>query len=76
MSTHHKVDLEIDHERGVIYAHLTRGGDILNIGAATVLRIQGLPTPIPHLGRDDDQRGLLDINFHHFDDHVGWTGRS
>lgn len=73
MSIHYKVDLEIDHKRGVIYAHLTRSGDILNIGSATVLRIQGLPKPIPQLGRDDDQCGLLDINLQQ-GVHVGWKG--
>lgn len=61
MTTHLSAELEIDHDRGVIYVHLARKIDILDIGTITVLRIQGLPQPIPQLGLGNDQRSLLDL---------------
>lgn len=43
MTTVHKAQLEIDHDRGVIYVHCGRTG-------RTLLRICNLPKPIPELG--------------------------
>ena len=56
--------LEIDHERGVMYVHLDRRRDINRYGRETVLRISGLPTPIPEF-----DKGLLDIGL----STDGWT---
>ena len=49
-------ELEIDHERGVIYFHHEVG--------YTVLRIQGIPVPIPSYDNDNKVIGmsLLDYN--------------
>ena len=41
--TTHDAQLEIDHDRGVIYVHCKRTG-------RTLLRICSLPKPIPDLG--------------------------
>lgn len=41
--------LEIDHERGVIYFHLTNGNDIRSLMVITALRICNLPKPIPQI---------------------------
>lgn len=50
-------ELEIDHERGVIYFHAYTG--------QTMLRICRLPTPIPKVPYNDDGTwpdwGMLDI---------------
>lgn len=43
MKTKHQTELEIDHDRGVIYVHCKRTG-------RTILRICNLPKPIPFLG--------------------------
>lgn len=43
MVTRHKAQLEIDHDRGVIYVHCERTG-------RTLLRICSLPKPVPDLG--------------------------
>lgn len=48
-------ELEIDHERGVIYVHLANPQDIA--GVHTALRVSGLPTPIPQI----KDHGLLDV---------------
>ena len=48
--------LEIDHDRGVIYAHLTSDRDVKRLKCATILRIGTTPRPIPEgsldIGRD------------------------
>ena len=50
------VEIEIDHQRGVIYVH-AGPTSMRELQTPTILRIQGLPTPIPSLrGR------MLDIN--------------
>ena len=58
--------LEIDHQRGVIYFHLSNPDDINSMGLQTLLRICHLPIPIP-------SHKMLDISF------VGmgynWDGR-
>jgi hypothetical protein len=46
----HKAQLEIDHERGVIYVHCNKTG-------RTLLRICSLPKPIPVLG----ELGSIDL---------------
>lgn len=43
MVTRHDAQLEIDHDRGVIYVHCKRTG-------RTLLRICSLPKPVPELG--------------------------
>ena len=40
--------LEIDEERGVIYFHTTEKKECERRNSTTVLRIQGLPTPVPN----------------------------
>ena len=47
MTTRLKGELEIDHERGVIYFHLTSGRDVGRRLVQTPLRICNLPKPIP-----------------------------
>jgi hypothetical protein len=42
-----KGELEIDHNRGVIYFHLTDAHDIYNREVMTPLRLCNLPKPIP-----------------------------
>jgi len=39
-------ELEIDHDRGVVYAHLVEAEEIKALGAQTILRVQGLGPPI------------------------------
>lgn len=39
--------LEIDHERGVIYFHVSSAANVKKYRAVTVLRICQLPKPIP-----------------------------
>lgn len=56
MTTKLRGELEIDHERGVIYFHLTNEEDIQRLKQLTVLRICQLPL-IPSL----DEGRLLDI---------------
>lgn len=51
-STRIQGELEIDHDRGVIYFHSVKSG-------TSVLRICGLPKPIPN------DKDLLDINLEH-----------
>ena len=46
--------LEVDHDRGVIYFHLSSKEDITKLQAITLLRIQGISRPIP-------EKGLIDI---------------
>jgi hypothetical protein len=41
--------LEIDHTRGVIYFHLTDLEEAQRRMVVTVLRVQGLPKPIPEI---------------------------
>lgn len=43
MVTRHDAQLEIDHDRGVIYVHC-------KITGRTLLRICSLPKPVPELG--------------------------
>lgn len=50
MTTIHKAQLEIDHERGVLYVHCATTG-------RTLLRICSLPKPIPDLG----ELGTIDL---------------
>lgn len=57
--------LEIDHDRGVIYFHLSEEKEIEKRGTVTLLRICSLPTPIP-----DSQ--WLDITWGHM---VSWRGK-
>lgn len=45
--------LEIYHDRGVIYAHLTQERDVKRFGVATILRIGTTPAPIPDMGMLD-----------------------
>ena len=49
MSTVLNGQLEIDHNRGVIYFHLTDPEDVKKYGTVTVLRICSLPKPIPEI---------------------------
>lgn len=58
--------LEIDHDRGVIYFHVSDAEKALEIGTVTVLRICNLPRPIPAI-----ECGMLDI-VHKVG--VGWRG--
>ncbi len=51
-----KGELEIDHDRGVIYFHVNDLNFVVEHGVNTVLRICRLPRPIPEI----DQR-MLDI---------------
>lgn len=51
-----KGTLEIDHDRGVIYFHISDKNLILKYNTVTALRICRLPKPIPAI----DQR-MLDI---------------
>ena len=53
MTTKIHGELEIDHERGVVYFHSEKG--------YTALRIQGIPTPIPSKEQHYTQP-MLDIN--------------
>jgi hypothetical protein len=48
--TSHEGQLEIDHDRGVIYVHCGKTG-------RTLLRICSLPKPIPELG----EMGTIDL---------------
>ncbi len=59
--------LEIDHERGVVYFHLTNLEQARAIGGTTLLRICGLPKPVP---RDK----ALDVAIRPADDkaHFSW----
>lgn len=49
MRTALKGILEIDHERGVIYFHLTEEQDVMDRKVVTPLRICRLPKPIPEI---------------------------
>ena len=60
MITRIPAELEIDHERGVIYVHLTDKKKVKELGTQTALRICGLPRPIPQLNER-----MLDINVAH-----------
>jgi hypothetical protein len=51
-----KGELEINHERGVIYFHITDEREILKRRVVTPLRICSLPRPIPPI-----QERMLDI---------------
>lgn len=48
--------LEIDHDRGVIYFHLTDEAEVKERQVVTALRIYQLPRPIPEI-----QGRMLDI---------------
>ena len=48
--------LEIDHDRGVIYFHLSDINEVTKRGVVTPLRICSLPKPIPEI-----QERQLDI---------------
>ena len=48
--------LEIDHDRGVIYFHLSDEGEVCKRGTVTALHICSLPTPIPEI-----KQRMLDI---------------
>lgn len=64
--TYIKGELEIDHSRGVIYFHASDPNWIKEHRVMTVLRICGLPQPIPEI------KGLmLDINHEH--EKASWT---
>lgn len=54
MITKIKGELEVDHERGVIYFHITDPHEGLRRGVVTPLRICSLPYPIPPI----EQRSL------------------
>lgn len=56
MKTELKGTLEIDHDRGVIYFHLSEHKDIMARMVMTPLRICSLPKPIPEI-----QGRMLDI---------------
>jgi hypothetical protein len=49
MKTVLKGELEIDHERGVIYFHITDPKAMLSRTVVTALRICNLPRPIPQI---------------------------
>lgn len=49
MKTRLKGELEIDHNRGVIYFHLTDPKEMLSRTVCTALRICSLPKPIPQI---------------------------
>lgn len=49
--------LEIDHDRGVVYFHLDEAASVAELGVHTVLRIQGLPRPIPEI-----KERMLDVS--------------
>ena len=55
--------LEIDHERGVIYFHITNVDEIWRRGVPTALRISGVPAPIPPV-----QDRMLDLRCRRADD--------
>lgn len=55
-------NLEIDHERGVIYVHAATEQLINRLSMQTLLRIQGLP-PVPVFENAEGIRAMLDINF-------------
>lgn len=61
MTTKIEGQLEIDHKRGVIYFHITKG----DMAGRTKLRISQLPTPIP------DNEELLDVTI---DSGCSWIG--
>ena len=48
-NTEIKGQLEIDHERGVIYFHAADAQFVADHGVITVLRICNLPRPIPQI---------------------------
>lgn len=48
--------IEIDHQRGVIYIHAGKT-TMMELQTPTIIRIQGLPTPIPI-----PRQRMLDIN--------------
>jgi len=48
--------LEIDHERGVIYFHLSDEKQVKELETLTVLRICRLPKPIPEI-----KQRMLDV---------------
>lgn len=52
--------LEIDHDRGVIYFHLSDQEEVMDRGVVTALRICSLPRPIPQV-----KERLLDITHMH-----------
>ena len=56
-------ELEIHHEQGKIYANNSQG--------RTILRVTGLPVPIPELRERSEQ--MLDIRFE--SGGTSWTGR-
>ena len=58
--------LEIDHERGVIYFHASDPKFVLENNVVTVLRICSLPKPIPEI-----KDRMLDITHMHGAD---WKG--
>ncbi len=45
-------ELEIDHDRGVIYFHTTELATAEKWGGVTIMRICRLPAPIPHRAFD------------------------
>jgi hypothetical protein len=56
MSKVYEGQLEVDHDRGVIYFHLGRRSDMKQLNAVTLLRICGLETPM--------SKGPWDIALH------------
>ena len=71
-TTHLPGTMEIDHDRGVIYFHLTSPSDIVKRAVMTPIRISGLPKPIPEI-----QNRSLDIGFEPvtFIGHFDWNGK-
>lgn len=57
--------LEIDHDRGVIYFHAEKSRDQEAFGGLTILRMGGLPKPVP--------KHSLDV-FHMFGQNWGGEG--
>jgi hypothetical protein len=59
-------ELEVDTLRGVIYFHSTKTG-------TTLLRIQGLPVPLPQGLIKPDAIDMMDINVA-YDNSFSWKG--
>jgi len=57
MKTYIQGELEIDHDRGVIYFHCSDSEFVKKANVVTALRICRLPTPIPAI-----QDRMLDIS--------------
>jgi hypothetical protein len=74
MKTEFDGKVEIDHERGVIYVHVRHPADMDRFQNATVIRICGLPCPIPSV---DGFQLDLNLGLNNWGDgkpHANWRG--